>query len=173
MTRQWLGVALVAGLWAGAPSRTAADPDFWDPRLSDLGLFWYPAQVVPGQWYWRLVRAEFENEQQAQGRHHIFYRCQWFDGTPLEGALTWTAWPSSNPVNFAWQATKGPGLDNYWGNYAMAGGNWCPYYPQGPIGPYVAFVDEIFFPSDSVWGMGLPCNRHVAYRLTWRLTLAE
>ena len=38
--------------------------------------------------------------------------------------------------------------------------------PRGPDGARVAPVTDVA--SDEVWGMGMPCNRHVSYRLTWK-----
>lgn len=52
----------------------------------------------------------------------------------------------------------------------MAGG-WCPFYPDGPRGPYAARMGE--GASDEVRGMGMPCNRHVSYRFVWKWTRKE
>ena len=68
--------------------------------------------------------------------------------------------PTSVPI-----FTKGP-IDSYWGDFPMFGGSWCPFYPAGPRGPYTAAMADA--PSDQVLGLGLPCNRHVSFRLTWR-----
>ncbi len=47
----------------------------WDPRLDQRGAILIPAQVQPGQGYWRLVRGVWyaENEPPFAGQHHIFF----------------------------------------------------------------------------------------------------
>jgi hypothetical protein len=43
-----------------------------DPRLASLNVVVQPAGVRPGQSYWRLVAARWENESQSGGGHSIF-----------------------------------------------------------------------------------------------------
>ncbi len=148
-----------------AAGQAAAEPDVWDSRLDDLGIFWVDAGVSPGAWYWRLVSAVYEDESESNGNHNIYYKALDSSGQPTEGQLCWAAWPTGAPEEYAEVYTKGE-LDGYWGDFPMYGG-WCPYYPEGPRGPYGAYVDG---PSDEVWGMGLPCNIHVNYRLVWQWT---
>ena len=47
-------------------------PIEWDVRLTERGARLIKAQVAPGSGYWRLVKARWYNEAEAQGRHHIF-----------------------------------------------------------------------------------------------------
>ncbi len=147
---------------AGTPS---AGPEVWDARLDDLGIFFTEAKVPAGTWYWKLIRAAYENEQESGGTHHIYFKVLDENGDSLENQEVWMAWPTGNPTDSASALTKGK-LDDYWGNLAMFGG-WCPFWPEGGHGPYGSYVDGL---SDEVWGMGLPCNRHVNYRLTWQWT---
>lgn len=44
----------------------------WDPRLDALNVRVDEAHVEPGQPYFRLVEAIWQDEQEAGGRHHIF-----------------------------------------------------------------------------------------------------
>lgn len=46
----------------------------WDPRLSQRGALLVPANVQPGEWYWRLVKGVWyaEHEPPFDGQHHIF-----------------------------------------------------------------------------------------------------
>jgi len=148
-----------------AAAALPAAPDVWDERLDDLGIHYIESDAPPGTWYWKLVSAMYENEEEAGGKHHVFIKVLDENGQPLEGQKIWLAWPTGNPTDSVQDFTKGP-LDDYWGNLALFGG-WCPFWPEGEHGPYGAYVDG---PGDQVWGMGLPCNRHVCYRLIWQWT---
>ncbi|GMU24032.1 MAG: hypothetical protein AMXMBFR13_41090 [Phycisphaerae bacterium] len=165
ITRQVSPKLLVVAFLAGCTGAAYATPDTWDSRLTALGVYYTEANVSSGTWYWRLVSGVYEDETESGGTHHIYYKALNSSGNPIENQKTWTAWPTGNPTSSVYQFTKGA-VDGYWANYGMAG-NWCPFWPEGPRGPYGAWVDG---PSDEVWGMGMPCNRHVNYRLTWRWT---
>lgn len=151
-----------------------AEPDYVDPRLDNFpGLYVEEANVAPGQWYWRLERVEFENEQESGGQHHIFFKALNASGQPIENQLTWGGWSTGCTRGVdcteVSQLTKGA-IDGYWANFAMFG-SCAP-------GPYGAWIDEAAGPSDAYWGMGMhnpdgtPCNAHVNFRLTWRWTEA-
>ena len=149
----------------------------WYARLDALGLFVEEADVPAGSFYWKLVEARFESDgeilpppgggSESGGTHAIYMRALDADGDPIEGQQAFGAWPTGNPTVAAPLSTKG-GVDGYWGDFAMSGGNWCPFFPEGSRGPYGAYLGGA--PSDEVWGMGMPCNRHVSYRLTWQWT---
>jgi hypothetical protein len=174
MNRLIAGVALcgwILGLFAGA---VLAAPDTWDSRLTDLGVCCMEANPAPGTWYWKLTSGVYEDETQSGGAHNIYYKCLNDSGQPVENQMCWAAWGNTGsavpcpvipnpPDGTASMLTKGP-VDGYWANYPLAGG-WCPFWPTGPHGGYGAWVDG---PSDQVWGMGMPCNRHVNYRYTWK-----
>ena len=160
-------------------SPVGAAPDTWDSRLGDLGVCYFEASLPAGTWYWKLISGVYEDESQAGGNHVIFYKCLDASGQPIQNQKCWGGWPSIDlpgpcpgapdpPDNAVDIYTKGPGIDDYWGNFALYGG-WCPFWPEGPHGPYGAWVDG---PGDQVWGMGLPCNRHVNYRYIWQWTQA-
>ena len=66
-------------------SASFADPDSWDPRLTDdMGVYWVNANPPPGTWYWRLVSGEYQDETQSGGKHHIYYKCLDAIGNPIE-----------------------------------------------------------------------------------------
>lgn len=150
----------------------------WDGRLTQLGIFMVEASVPAGTGYWKLIRAEFLSDgdilpppgggSESYGKHAIFYRALDINGNPIEGQKVVAAWPTGSPGTIVEHYTKGPGYDDYWGNFALYGG-WCPFYPEGGHGSYGGYVADA--PSDQVWGMGLPCSRHVSYRLTWQYTI--
>ena len=149
-----------------ATPQTTASPPTWDSRLTDLGIYYTETNVAAGTFYWKLISGVYEDQNQSGGNHNIYYKALDSVGNPIANQRCWAAYPTSNPTTTVELFTKGA-VDGYLGDYAMAGNNWCPYYPQGPRGPYGAYVDG---PSDQVWGMGMPCNLHVNYRLTWRWT---
>ena len=165
---------------AEPPPPPPPGPSVWDARLDTLGVYVEPAVVSPGELYWKLVEARFESDgevlppagggSESRGTHAIYVRALDSDGTPLEGQRAYGAWPTGDARFSAPLSTKGP-IDGYWGDFPMSGGNWCPFYPEGPRGPYGAYLGDA--PSDRVWGMGMPCNRHVSYRLTWQWTRHE
>jgi hypothetical protein len=150
----------------------------WDSRLTTLGVRLVQASVPSGTAYWKLVRAAFESDgeilpqpgggSESRGTRNIYYKALGANGAPLENRKAAAAWPTGSPTNSVPVFTKGP-LDNYWADFPLSGGNWCPYYPEGPRGPYGAYMADA--PSDKVWGFGLPCNRHVSFRLTWQWTV--
>ncbi len=148
----------------GALQRAVAQDLDWDPELDDMYASYEPASPAPGQLYWRLIRAWYEDETESGGNHNIYIRCYDQNDQPIQGQKIWMAWPGGAASDY----TKGPGLDNYWGNLPMSGGNWCPAAP--PPGPYSGYVDGV---SDRVNGMGMPCNLHVNYRLEFKLTVAS
>jgi hypothetical protein len=155
-------IVLVLGLVATVASpATLAAPAAWEDELTSLGVYYQQAPVATGQWYWRLIKGEALNPFEG-GAQHIFFKCLDAAGTPIENQACIAAWPTGAPSNFVTIYTKGPGIDDYWGNYPMSGGNWCPATPPGPYGGY---VDGL---SDSAWGCGLPCNEHWSFRFIWR-----
>lgn len=159
------------------PPPPGPGPEEWDPRLDQLGLTVVPADAPAGTGYWKLVSGVFESDGEvlpppggggeSNGTHSIYVRALDASGGPLEGQAVTVSWPGAAPSQQVGIQTKGA-VDGYWGDFAMSGGNWCPYYPDGPRGPYGAEIAD--GPSDRVWGMGMPCNRHVSFRFTWQWT---
>lgn len=64
----------------------------WDPRLTSLGVTVDEAQVAPGQLYWRLVKALWQDEAQSGGRHHIYVEALDEGGRRVEGATVRVDW---------------------------------------------------------------------------------
>jgi hypothetical protein len=186
MAGRW-SYALIAAcvVCGGLVGQVLAVPDIWDPRLDqicDLFLEDVAASVSPGQGYWRLVEATFEDETESGFNHHIYYRCLDVNGNPIENQKVWASWSYTSETDFSSQLTKGA-VDGYWGNFAM-----YAECPPGACGwPYNAYVDSTAGgsplgyagPSDKLWGMGMhnpngtPCGAHVNFRLTWRWTIKQ
>ena len=85
----------------------------WDPRLDDLGV----RLEAPAQAEYRLVEASWVDPSEANDKRHIYVRVLDKDGTPLEGQPFRI---TNGGVRI--ERTKGPGFDQYWGNYPMFGG---------------------------------------------------
>ena len=148
----------------------------WDQRLTSLGLEVVQADVPAGTSYWKLVSAGFESDgeilpppgggSESGGTHSIYIRSLDPNDAALEGQPAVVSWPAANEATVH---TKGT-VDQFWGDFPMAGGG-CPFYPDGPRGPYAVRMGE--GASDEVRGMGMPCNRHVSYRFVWKWTRKE
>jgi hypothetical protein len=193
--RRAVPVAVICGWILGLLCRTAlAVPDYWDPRLNQvcqLQLIDVAAQVPSGQGYWRLIDGRFEDETESNQNHNIYIKCLQSDGSPIYNQKIFTAWPygfiavdenqCKNDDHWACDYTKGPGIDDYWGNMPM----WYRGCPAGNCGwDYTAFVSEhsgavtgLIGLSDKVIGMGLhnpsgtPCNAHVNFRFIYKWTV--
>lgn len=140
----------------------AADPPsdpsvIWDPRLPGLNVSLEPAAVADGTLYWKLIRAEYEDALQAEGRHNMYYVLTDEQGNRAADQLVWQAWPE----DAASTRTNADGT----ADIPM----WSNYWPQNGPGPYDGYVGD--FPSDVVRGMGLPGNNHVDFILHFQKTI--
>ena len=78
---------------------------------------------------------------ESGGRHAVFVKALNEDGSPVENQKVIASWPTGNPITAVDVLTKGP-LDDFWGDFPMSGGNWCPFFPEGPRGPYGAYMAD-------------------------------
>ena len=131
----------------------------WDWRLDALGVVVQPANVAPGQEYWKLVRAIYQSPDEAGENHHIYYTVLDENRQPLPNQRVWQGW--SDDKTDASTDDKGGTSIPLWASYAP---------DRGEYGPYFAWVDGL--PSDGVIGLGLPLKRHVSFLLTWQRTIA-
>ena len=183
----WVACCLAMGLVSVA----MAEPDYWDPRLDlfcGLELIDVASQTPPGQGYWRLKEARFENEDESGFNHHIYVKALDVNGQPIIDQKFFKSWPYSNfdinesaCVGSNWDCalTKGGGIDDYYGNSAMYAN--CP--PGACNGAYNAFISQTSSPrgyvgqSDKVAGMwmhnpdGTGCGAHVNFRLVFQWTI--
>ncbi|MGB5051092.1 MAG: cyclic nucleotide-binding domain-containing protein [Caldilineaceae bacterium] len=111
----------------------------WDGRLSQLGMNVADASVAPGQPYWRLIEAKWENEQEAGGKHHIYIEVLDEGGNRIVGAPVTIFWSGGSESG----ATEDKNPPDYAYNY--------PMYMAG--NSYGAKVEGL--PSDVMQGMGL------------------
>jgi hypothetical protein len=129
----------------------------FDPRLTNLGI---SAKSTPGA-KWILTSAQYQDETQAGGNHHIYFTVLDAAGKPLAGAACVVdyAQDPSDPHQPFKTLTDANGQSNY------------PMYANLDItlknGPYFAYVEDSS-KSDVISGMGLPEHRHVNYVLTFK-----
>lgn len=67
-------------------------PIAWDGRLDRLGVTVEPANVQPGQTYWRLIEARWLNEEQSAGKHHIYVEALDLNGSRVVGQTVTVFW---------------------------------------------------------------------------------
>jgi hypothetical protein len=129
-----------------------------DPRLGDLGVTLHEAPAQPGQGYWKIVRVEWQDEEQAAGRHHIDVDVIDEGGARILGAQARVAWAGGH-ADVLIEDKPWPELG---GNFAMYAAG-CSYT-----------VEALGLPSDRLncVGLGTPELRdwtiHVVYRITFQ-----
>jgi hypothetical protein len=138
------------------PDATLPEGIDWDNRLDQLGIKVIPAKVQPGQTYWKVTQAQFQDPQEGGGRHHIFIEVLDEDGRRLLGQKVIISWPDGSTT----VTTEDKPAPEYAANFPM----------YGDVGSYSARMPGV---SDAVTGMGLPGGRrHVVYLLTFQRTTA-
>jgi len=128
----------------------------WDPRLDELGVRLERAGIDPR---WRLVEAEYWDDTQSGGKHHIYIRALLGDGSPAPGVRFVADWIGRRP-------DETPGLlttdERGEANMPM----FINFDPRLKNGIMFATVDGAG--ADTVAGMGLPWNHHVCFLLTFQ-----
>lgn len=122
-----------------AAAAPALPPRKWDSRLDLLGVRVEPAAVAPGQPYWRLVEARWANEQESQGKHHIYVDVLDENGERIIGQPVVVRWHDGQVVIKTEDKPK-PECS-------------CNFQMYTVLGAYDLYVDGL--PSDKVLGMGL------------------
>lgn len=132
-------IPVVAG--GGAETQPpAAPPRRWDERLTQRGVRVVEADARPGQSYWRVVRGEWLDEGQSQGRHHIYVDVRDEAGRRIAGAPLKILWPSGT----ARIVTEEKPGEPYGGNFPMSSSR----------NEFQVLVDT-GAPSDAVIGIGM------------------
>ena len=145
------------------PTATATPTRQWDPRLDQRGAELRPAVVSPGQGYWRLVKALWFDEQEAQGRVNIFV-----DARSPENVRVVNV-----PIRFYWDAGEVIAFTQ-----EKAGEDYAADFPMQSVAPAYGAKPHDGKPADEVWGMGLGSieqpfhSIHTSYGLTWQWTIA-
>lgn len=86
----------------------------WDPRLDALGA----RLEAPDQAEYRLVEARWRSPEESGDKHHIFVRVLDRNGAPVQDQ----EYRIRNGETRI-ERTKGPGFDDFYGNYPMFAGN--------------------------------------------------
>lgn len=127
----------------------------WDDRLTPLGI----KHQANSSGQWELSGAHYQDEQEAQGQHHIWFMVVDEMGTPRANVPVFVDWvgrdPEDPPTRRLTDANGKANVDIY-ANLDVTKRN----------GPYFAFVEEQG-KSDIVRGMGLPEHHHVNFVLTF------
>ncbi len=129
-----------------------------DPRLAALNVRVEFAQVKPGESYWRLLRAEYQDPTQSNGNHHMLYSLLDDKGKPVL-------------VQRVFQGIADIQADSFTDAFGRAKiPMWETYNPDnGETGPYSAWIAGL--PSDKVVGLGMPNGMSVNFVLTWQKTI--
>ncbi|MCX6047391.1 MAG: hypothetical protein NT075_19975 [Chloroflexi bacterium] len=143
---------------------SSARPPIWDPRLDKRGAIFIPAQVTPGQGYWRLMKAVWFDQDESAGRHHVFVDTLTISGTRQSDVPVLVSW-TDGATSIVTQAKANEVYATDFAMFAIA-----PSYRARPAATA---------PADSVDGMGLgsiedPTHGiHTSYGLTWQWTIAS
>ena len=124
------------------PATNASAPQ-WDPRLTARGVRSLACAVLPGQSYWRLVKGQWLDTQEAKQfgpNHHILVDALDEQGQRVVGTSLIVTWPSGSDHI----TTKGNN-----------GYPWAADYPMSPSLNEFSVVVVDARPSDRVWGLGM------------------
>jgi hypothetical protein len=144
--------------WTKTPYHQELGRD-WDCRLKYLGVKLEPAADGSGP-YWKLVKAQWYDEQEVTGAGYLFVKALDEKGDPLENATFIVARKDASDQ----VPTKGR-IDGYWGNYAM----------YATLGTYRVRMNHQNYPSETVTGIGLGLEdahqlwTRTSFRLTFQL----
>jgi hypothetical protein len=133
----------------------------WEQRLTQRGVRLEEFAAQAGQVIWRLAKGEYLDEQQSQGRHHVFVDTLNEQGQRMTGI----------PVEFSWAGGK-----DVKPTEAKPGEPYAVDFPMFASGNgyHVRVSDG---QSDQVMGMGLGSiaqphmGIHVSYRLVFQKTM--
>ncbi len=127
----------------------------WDDRLTNLGV--HLNALANGKW--AATTAQYQDEQEAQGQHHIWFTVLDEQNKPLPNVRVFVDWVGRDKDDPPTQRTTGPDGKANVDIYANLDIN----KKNGPYFAYVESQDK----SDVVRGMGLPEHHHVNFLLTF------
>lgn len=127
----------------------------WDDRLTNLGV--NLKTLANGKW--TATAARYQDEQEAQGQHHIWFTVLDEQSKPLSNVRVFVDWVGrdrDDPPTQRMTDAHGKANVDIYANLDITKKN----------GPYFAYV-EGQDKSDVVQGMGLPEHHHVNFLLTF------
>lgn len=131
---------------------SAEKPPVWDSRLDDLQIDITPAGAQSGQSYWKVMAAEFQNDQEGGGRHHIFIEVLDESGERIVGQPIEVLWSNGSATVY----TEDKPAPEFAANFPM----------YGNLGGYSLRIPGL---SETVTGMGLPGGKqHVVYNVIFQ-----
>lgn len=132
-----------------SPVEPALPPRQIDPRATGRGVRILEANVEPGETYWRAVKVDWLDEQQAQGSHHIYVDALDEQGkrvTDVSLGITW------------------PGGGHYIATEAKPGEPYSANFPMSPSrNEFAVRVIEPSGTSDEVYGIGMGADTPGGY----------
>lgn len=156
---------VVSGGLAGPPvppSPPAEPPRDWDARLTARGVRIETPVLHAGEWYWRVVRGRWFDEQESGGRHHIYIDARSRDGVRQPGLRFEVHWPDGAAVV---HTEVKPG-EMWAANYPLSPSrNEFSVYPPGP-GETVTGIGMGAATPDGGYNAGI----HTSTGLAWELT---
>lgn len=127
----------------------------WDDRLTALGVF----LKSNDQGKWQATIAQYEDETQAQGQHHIWFTILDAMGKPQPNVrcfVDWVGRDKNDPPTMRLTDANGLANVDIYANLDITKKN----------GPYFAYIEGQDL-SDTIGGMGLPEHHHVRFDLTF------
>jgi CRP-like cAMP-binding protein len=129
------------------PAVSQQPPRQLDPRLPSLGVVVEPVGVKPGQFYWRLVEARWQNEAEAGGDHTIYVELKDEHGNRVVGHPVEIRWVGGS-LNVVTEDKPPP---VYASNFPM----------YNTLGSYAVKIPGL--PSDTIVGLGLGTAEQPAF----------
>jgi len=154
----------------GPTPPNTSTPILWDNDLTKRGVVLTESVARDGEWEWSVVKGEWYDVQQAQGRVNVFVNVQDEQGNLIEGVRVKWYWGGGGPNESDIRKTeikRDPWLGHpYSLDFGMSA--VAPSYG-------VTIVDGP--PSEILWGMGLGdlenphMKMHTSYEFTFRRRL--
>ena len=140
----------------------------WDPRLDQRGTILIPAQVQPGQGYWRLVKGVWyaENEPPFAGQLHIF----------VDTVETATQRRTGMPMQIT--SLDGSAVFATLTTELKPGELYAASFRMNEVAPAYRAAPADGSPADAVSGMGMGSIEqpgfkvHTSYGFCWQWTIA-
>lgn len=127
----------------------------WDDRLTDLGI----ALKANPSGSWVAAVAQYQNEEEAQGQHHVWFTILDEHAKPKANVKVFVDWigrDKDDPPTARLTDANGKANVDIYANLDITKKN----------GPYFAYVEGAD-KSDVIAGMGLPEHHHVNFLLTF------
>lgn len=148
----------------GGDNTAELPPRNYDQRLKERGVtidVTATHDLAPGQKFWRATNIQWLDEQQSQGRHHIYGNVR-RDGVLQAGVPLKVKWPGDEKVVRTEDKSRDYPPFNYWYNYQMS--------PS--FNGFSVQVDD-GTPSEIVEGIGMGANgnshAHTSTVVEWEL----